>query len=129
LDLGSDDLQDEDSDCTYGSNSRATKFTDTEKTLAVLEFIKENFPRFSPRSLLQELFISDHATVKNATNKYLSTGGGLHLLEKAIGDKGLVDSNIGDWIMASATSICSREVSQLTDKASKGPHFEDAKSL
>jgi hypothetical protein len=47
MDLGSDDLRDEESDLTYGSNSRAPKSTDTDKTLAVLDFMKENYPRFS----------------------------------------------------------------------------------
>lgn len=36
LDLGSDDLVDQDSDLNYGSTSRAPKSTDTDKTLAVL---------------------------------------------------------------------------------------------
>ncbi|KAJ7667161.1 hypothetical protein B0H17DRAFT_1162454 [Mycena rosella] len=129
LDLGSDDLRDEEADLTYGSNSRARKFTDTEKTLAVLEFMKEEFSRFSLKAFLQELFTSEHASIKNVTNSYLATGGGLHLLETAIGDQGMQDPDIGDWIMAHATELCSREVTQLTTRASEGPHFADAQYL
>ncbi|KAJ7671739.1 hypothetical protein B0H17DRAFT_913176, partial [Mycena rosella] len=129
LDLGSDDLRDEEADLTYGSNSRATRFTDREKTLAVLEFMKDNFPRFSLKLFLEQLFTSDNASVKNVANSYLATGGGLHLLEIAIGDKGMENSDIGDWIMARATEICSKEVTQLTTRASRGPHFADAQYL
>ncbi|KAJ6572935.1 hypothetical protein B0H10DRAFT_1839026 [Mycena sp. CBHHK59/15] len=129
LDLGSDDLRDEERDLTYGSNSRARKFTDTEKTLAVLEFMKEEFSRFSLKAFLQELFTSEHALIKNVTNSYLGTGGGLHLLETAIGEQGMQDPDVGDWIMARATELCSREVTQLTTRASEGPYFADAQYL
>ncbi|KAJ7827097.1 hypothetical protein B0H13DRAFT_2374013 [Mycena leptocephala] len=129
MDLGSDDLRDEESDLTYGSNSRAPKSTDTDKTLAVLDFMKENYPRFSLRDLLTELFTSDDSSIKNVTNTFFGMSGGVHLLKIAIGDKGRTDKGITDWIMAEATAICTREVSQLTDRASKGDHFEDAKSL
>ncbi|KAJ7689905.1 hypothetical protein B0H17DRAFT_832256, partial [Mycena rosella] len=133
LDLGSDDLRDEEADLTYGSNSRATRFTDREKTLAVLEFMKDNFPRFSLKLFLEQLFTWDNASVKNVANSYLATGGadsgGLHLLEIAIGDKGMEKSDIGDWIMARATEICSKEVTQLTTRASRGPHFADTQYL
>ncbi|KAJ6618595.1 hypothetical protein B0H10DRAFT_2374599 [Mycena sp. CBHHK59/15] len=129
LDLGSNDLMDEERDLTYGSNSRARKFTDTEKTLAVLEFMKEEFSRFSLKTFLQELFTSEHALIKNVTNSYLGTGGGLHLLETAIGEQGMQDPDVGDWIMACATELCSREVTQLTTRASEGPYFADAQYL
>ncbi|KAJ7275813.1 hypothetical protein C8J57DRAFT_1505121 [Mycena rebaudengoi] len=56
LDLDSDDLPAEDeSDLNYGSNSRAPKSTDMDKTLAVLEFMKDNFPRFSPYDRVPKL--------------------------------------------------------------------------
>ncbi|KAJ7854783.1 hypothetical protein B0H13DRAFT_2254728 [Mycena leptocephala] len=129
MDLGSDDLRDEESDLTYGSNSRAPKSTDTDKTLAVLDFMKENYPRFSLRDLFTELFTSDDSSIKNVTNTFFGMSGGVHLLKIAIGNKGRTDKGIADWIMAEATAICTREVSQLTDRASRGDHFEDAKSL
>ena len=84
LDLGSDDMQDNEQDLTYGSTSRAPRTgTDTDKTLAVLAFMKDKFPRFSLRNLLQELFTSENSSIKNVTNSYLGTGGGIHLLEVA----------------------------------------------
>ncbi|KAJ7629162.1 hypothetical protein DFH06DRAFT_1441665 [Mycena polygramma] len=128
LDLGSDDLADQDSDLTYGSNAQAAEATDTDRTLAVLEFMKENFPRFSLRALITELFTSDDGSVKNVANNHLAMGGSVHLLEVAIGDKGMVDSKIADWIMDQAMDICSRD-SWLTDNTSRGDHFEDEKSL
>ncbi|KAJ7769808.1 hypothetical protein B0H16DRAFT_1776625, partial [Mycena metata] len=134
LDLQSDLLPDDDDnepldDLTYGSNSRAPKMTDTEKTVAVLEFMKDRFPRLSLRLFLTQLFTSDNPSITNITNTYLSMGGGAHLLETVIGDKAIGQPDIADWIMEKATTICTREVSGLTDRASKGDHFEDAKHL
>ncbi|KAJ7211427.1 hypothetical protein C8J57DRAFT_1605879 [Mycena rebaudengoi] len=133
LDLGPADLpQDEGSDIDGDydpSNVRAKKSTDTEKALAVLGFMKERFPRFSLRSFLDVLFTSDDGAIKNVTNTYLQTGGAIHLLDVAIGDKGMRDDDVGDWIMDKAALICEREVSWLTDRASRGPYFDDAQSL
>lgn len=134
LDLDSallpDDNDDEDTDDpTYGSNSRAPKLSNEQKTLAVLEFMKDKFPRLSLRLLLTEIFTSDNPAITNVTNTYLSMGGRIHLLETAMGGKFLLDSEITDWIMGKATAICTREVQGLTDMASKGDHFEDAKYL
>ncbi|KAJ6527385.1 hypothetical protein B0H19DRAFT_1275199 [Mycena capillaripes] len=50
--MGSDDFLDEDSDADYEGNARAWKSSDLDKTLAVLEFMKDHFPRFSLQSLL-----------------------------------------------------------------------------
>ncbi|KAJ7703691.1 hypothetical protein B0H17DRAFT_1175805, partial [Mycena rosella] len=66
LDLGFDDLKDEEGDLTYGSNSQARKSTDTEKTLAV--FMKEEFSRFSLKASLQELF----TCINQKLNQWLS---------------------------------------------------------
>ncbi|KAJ7026701.1 hypothetical protein C8F04DRAFT_966073 [Mycena alexandri] len=134
LDLDSallpDDNDDENTDDpTYGSNSRAPKLSNEQKTLAVLEFMKDKFPRLSLRLLLTEIFTSDNPAITNVTNTYLSMGGRIHLLETAMGGKFLLDSEITDWIMGKATAICTREVQGLTDMASKGDHFEDAKYL
>ncbi|KAJ7213112.1 hypothetical protein GGX14DRAFT_534293 [Mycena pura] len=126
---GSDDFGNEDSDITYGSNSRAPKSTATDKTLAILAFMKENYPQFSLRDLLTELFTSEHPSITNVTNSYLGRGGRKHLLETAIGDSAIEDEHVADWIMAKATVICTQEVSHLTDRASKGKFFEDAKCL
>jgi hypothetical protein len=129
LDLGSDDFGDEESDPTYGANSRASKSSDTEKTLAVLEFIKTNFPRFSLKDLLTALFTSDNASIKNVTNSYLGTGGYMHILETIVGDKGTRNQAVCDWIIGQATAICRKEVSRLTDDAADGHYYEEAKSL
>ncbi|KAJ7768448.1 hypothetical protein B0H16DRAFT_1247798, partial [Mycena metata] len=87
------------------------------------------FPRLSLRLLLTQIFTSDNPAITNVTNTYLSMGGCIHLLETAIGGKFLPDSEITDWIMGKATAICTQEVQGLTDMASKGAHFEDAKYL
>lgn len=107
LDLGSDDLVDQDSDLNYGSTSRAPKSTDTDKTLAVLNFMKQSFPRFSLRDFITELFTSDNGSIKNVANKYLSMCGHMHLLDTVIGDKCMQDDNVADWVMEQATAICS----------------------
>ncbi|KAJ7245498.1 hypothetical protein C8J57DRAFT_1438306 [Mycena rebaudengoi] len=119
MDLGSDDFGDEESDPTYAANSRAAKSSDTEKTLAILEFIKTNFPRFSLKDLLTELFTSDNASIKNVTNSYLGT----------VGAKGTRNQTVSDWIIGQATEICRREVSRLTEDAADGHYYEEAKSL
>ncbi|KAJ7156078.1 hypothetical protein C8R43DRAFT_1096270 [Mycena crocata] len=129
LALGSDAFGDEDLDLDYGSNFRAPKSNNTDKTLAVLKFIKDTFPRFSLRDLIQELFTSDNGSIKNVTNSYLGTGGNIHLLEVAIRDRVTKDSEVDNWIMDKAISICGREVSFLTNQASNGKHFDDARSL
>ncbi|KAJ7802254.1 hypothetical protein B0H14DRAFT_3092260 [Mycena olivaceomarginata] len=86
-------------------------------------------PQFSVRDLLTELFTSEHPSITNVTNSYFGRGGRKHLLETAIGDSYSADEDVADWIMTKATAICTQEVSHLTDRASKGKHFEDAKSL
>jgi hypothetical protein len=129
MDLGSDDFGDEESDPTYAANSRAAKSSDTEKTLAILEFIKTNFPRFSLKDLLTELFTSDNASIKNVTNSYLGTGGYMHILETIVGAKGTRNQTVSDWIIGQATEICRREVSRLTEDAADGHYYEEAKSL
>ena len=107
LDLGSDDFGDENSDLTYGSNSRAPKSTDTEKTVAILEFMKENYPRFSLRDFLTELFTAEHPSITNVTNTYLARGGRKHLLETAIGDTRIVDEDVADSPVALGFSLMS----------------------
>ncbi|KAJ7258501.1 hypothetical protein C8J57DRAFT_1073673 [Mycena rebaudengoi] len=130
MDLNSDDLPTEDgSDLNYGSNSRAPKSTDTDKTLAVLGFMKDNFPRFSLRDFLTELFTTDNSTIKYVANTYLGTGGCVHILDTVIVDNGSKDAEVGNWIMAKAAAICTREVRWLTDEASNGRFFEEAQSL
>ncbi|KAJ7758633.1 hypothetical protein B0H16DRAFT_1820588 [Mycena metata] len=104
LDLQSDLLPDDDDnepldDLTYGSNSRAPKMTDTEKTVAVLEFMKDRFPRLSLRLFLTQLFTSDNPSITNITNTYLSMGRGAHLLETVIGDKAIGQEDRGHTIM------------------------------
>ncbi|KAJ6527386.1 hypothetical protein B0H19DRAFT_969717, partial [Mycena capillaripes] len=74
-------------------------------------------------------FTSDNPSIKNVTNTYLAMGGALHLLETAVGDKGLADNNVTEWVKMQTATICTGEVSALTDRASRGQHFEDAKSL
>ncbi|KAJ7064242.1 hypothetical protein C8F01DRAFT_942244, partial [Mycena amicta] len=102
--------------------------SDTEKTLAVLEFMKEKFPRLSLHLFIMQLFTSDNPSITNVTNTYLSMGGRRHLLDVVLGNN-LMEPDIADWIVNKAAAICSREVSQLTDRASRGEHFEAAKYL
>ncbi|KAJ7272029.1 hypothetical protein B0H12DRAFT_1044160, partial [Mycena haematopus] len=108
---------------------RATKTSATEKTVAILAFIKDTFPKFSLKNLLTELFTSENSAIKNVTNTYLGTGGHIHILETAFGDKVIYNPTVASWILDKAAEICSREVSQLTDTASKGDYWEEAKSL
>ncbi|KAJ7101173.1 hypothetical protein C8R44DRAFT_747366 [Mycena epipterygia] len=75
-----------------------TKILTTEKTFLI-----------SLRNLLEELFTSDSGAIKNITNTYFGTGGAVYLLETAIGNKALKDTDIGDWIMTQATALCTWE--------------------
>jgi hypothetical protein len=128
LDLGSDDFGPDDLDDTYGSNSRAPKTSNTEKTVAVLAYMKATFPKFSLRELLTELFTSEDGSIKKFTNTYLGTGGCMDILQTIV-PEGHNSEDVDNWIMAKATEICGREVSWLTDNARKGPFHEKAKSL
>ncbi|KAJ7273913.1 hypothetical protein C8J57DRAFT_1594584 [Mycena rebaudengoi] len=73
--------------------------------------------------------MANDGSIKNYTNKYLQSGGALELMKMVVGDKGLQDEQIGDWIVEKAADICAREGSWLTDRASKGPNFDDAEFL
>ncbi|KAJ7048514.1 hypothetical protein C8F01DRAFT_1190212 [Mycena amicta] len=129
-DLLPDDGDEPSEDLTYGSNARAPRLSDTDKTLAVLQFMKDNFPRLSLQLFLDQLFTSDNPSITNITNTYLAMGGRRHLLEIVVGDStSAPEADVADWIMAKATMICARKVSQLTDRASRGQHGEDAKYL
>ncbi|KAJ7726144.1 hypothetical protein DFH07DRAFT_782810 [Mycena maculata] len=119
LDLGSDDLRDNGFNLDYSSNTQGPRTTDTDRALATLEFMKQNFPRFSLKSFIQELFTSGDPSIKNVTNSYLGTGGAMHILNTVIGDKGMKEPDIDHWIMEQATLICTKE----------GKYYEEAKFL
>jgi hypothetical protein len=125
--LGSDDLPPEDdSDKTYGSRERAVKTTDLEKACTVLQFMKENWPRFSLKDFLTVIFTSKDPRITVTANSYLATGGRLHLLCMLAGNEATLDDNVNDWILSKAADLCDREASYLTENASRGPHFKEA---
>ncbi|KAJ7908049.1 hypothetical protein B0H13DRAFT_1524907, partial [Mycena leptocephala] len=122
------DFGDSDSDADYGADSRAPKLSNTEKTRAVLEFMRK-INKFSLRIFLEELFTSEDGTIKNITNKYLGQNGYSHLLDLVFTDKVLQDTSVAAWIMSKATDLCVKEASRLTDTARNGNFFEEAKQL
>ncbi|KAF8187378.1 hypothetical protein K438DRAFT_1538436, partial [Mycena galopus ATCC 62051] len=92
---------------------RVPKTSDTEKTLAILTFMKKHFPKFSLKTFLTELFTSENSAIKNVTNTYLGTSGHIHILETAVEGKAIENDAVARWIMAKAAEICTREVRQL----------------
>ncbi|KAJ6545287.1 hypothetical protein B0H19DRAFT_899522, partial [Mycena capillaripes] len=121
--------EDDSEDPEYGTSVRAPKKSDEQKTLEILGFMKQNFGRFSLRLLLDTLFTSDNGSIKNYTTIYFQSGGAQHLIERAVGDRWKHDDDLADCILDKAAEICGREVSWLTDQASKGPNYSDAEFL
>jgi hypothetical protein len=131
IELGSDVLPEDDSDdgAFDPANARAPKKSDDEKTMAVLQFMKQNLSRFSLRLLLHTLFTSENGSITNSTSMYFQSGGAQHLLEVGVGDRWKRDEELATCIIGKAAEICGKEASWLTDQASKGPNYSDAEFL
>ncbi|KAJ7340585.1 hypothetical protein DFH08DRAFT_704319, partial [Mycena albidolilacea] len=104
----------------------AAKTTDLEKACTVLQFMRENWPRFSLKDFLTVIFTSKDPRITVTANSYLATGGCLHLLCMIAGDEDPLDEDVNDCILCKAADLCDREANYLTENALRGPHFKEA---
>lgn len=123
--------EDDETDMDFMLPSRnLPRYTNIEKTLAVLEYFKK-FSRFSIRTFLETLFSSDSPNINTVVGIFLENGGGVALM-KLLWERerrGKRGEEIRGWIVERAAEICAKEFSLVTDRASQGPHYEDAKAL
>jgi len=132
--LLSDDLPDDDDDTDYieivQPKKRKSPLTDTEKARLVLQFMRDTLSKFSLRQFLETIFKSEDGKIKNFTNIFLADGGHLQLMdiwwEKSGGTRNI---EMREWSVGKAARACAREASWLSNRASEGPHEEDAKFL
>ena len=129
------DLDDLPSDDGYDPNfspdpdNLAPRLSDDEKVIEILRFMKGRFPRLPLRNLLTSIFSSNLGSIKNYTNMYLKDGGRIELMNMLMGNNWHRDDNLSSWIVDKASQVCQRELSQLTDRASRGPHVADTAFL
>lgn len=124
---------DEEADPTYslpeGTRRPYTaRRTDEEKVLEILKFMKAMFPKFSLRKFLVALFRSREGAITNWTSMFLADGGAVLVMDLWWERCG-ADAVMQDWVVAQAARICRKEAGWLTDNASNGPHFDEAKAL
>ena len=133
LSLNSDNvLSDDIYDHTFSPNQENptySKLSNNEKVVEILQFMKNQFPRFSMWDLLSSIFSSDLGSIKNYTNKYLKQGGRMDLLDLLVGKNLLHNEALSVWIMEKAAQICQREFSQLTDHALRGAYYVEYQHL
>ena len=132
--LLSDDLPDDNEDGDYidtvQHKKRRSPLTDVEKARLVLQFMRDTLSKFSLRQFLETIFKNEDAKIKNFANIFLADGGHLRLMdlwwEKCGGTR---DTQMTEWSVSKAANACAREASWLSDRASEGPHEEDARFL
>ncbi|KAG6819049.1 hypothetical protein H0H93_015957 [Arthromyces matolae] len=121
---------DDSSDIDYiEEQPRRHALTDTEKTIATLDLIRDNFSRFSIKQFLETLFTSNDPRITNRSNMYLADEGHLRLMGIWWDKWGGLNSNMSDWIIEKASDLCSKEASMLSERASTGPHQADVAFL
>jgi hypothetical protein len=135
LQLDADSIQDDDnSDPTYNplhKRQYSERLTDEQKVIHILRYIMQRFnARFSLRNFLETLFRSTAPEITNTSHPFLRDGGALCLMDiwwekMSQGSSDLMRT----WVVQRGATVCAKECSWLTNRASEGPHFEDAKYL
>lgn len=121
--------EDEPNDFNYEPNSpKCARYTDDEKALDVLTFMKQTHDRFTMRMLLGAIFKpSASSKVKGfATSFKKDSGGVISLLEILFNFGGSLEEEVSDWVIEKAGQICAKEASRLTERASRGGLEDDA---
>ncbi len=125
----------EQSDATEGEEGRRPALSEAQKVRAILGFMKEHFPRLSLRGFLKVLFRSEDTNIRTYTGIFLNRPQGGPWLMETLWDCGTrmqakkYNDQMSDWVVDKAAELCSHECSHLTDNASKGPHYGDARRL
>lgn len=126
-----DQPEEDEEDLAYSPSSTlpVERRNDEEKAFAVLQFMRESFPRFSLRLLLKTLLVSGSRGIKNTVNTWQGNGGITELLDLLWARTGLSDEAICEWVVQKASTVCAREASFLTDRAAEGPYKAQASAL
>lgn len=107
----------------------APPLSNVQKACKVLDLMKA-MNDFSLCVLLKTLFTSQDPTLTNTSNKYVSSGWFLAIMDLWwAGAGGFCNQELCDWTMDKAAGICSREAGWLAEWASVGPYEEEAKFL
>ncbi|KAJ7708490.1 hypothetical protein B0H14DRAFT_3903020 [Mycena olivaceomarginata] len=121
----------EDEDGTFGESTRQRfeRKSNLDKAKQVLNYMDSELKRFTFRDLLDVFLTSDNEFMKHRRSMYLASPGPVYVLDLVLRAAGGITPDISDWIVAVAADICSYEASNLTDRASSGPYYKDAKLL
>ncbi|KAJ7214360.1 hypothetical protein GGX14DRAFT_317281, partial [Mycena pura] len=108
---------------------RAERKSNLDKAKQVLNYMDSKLKRFTLRDLLDIFLTSDDEFMKHRRSMYLASPGPVYMLDLVLRAAGGITPDISNWIVAIAADICNYEASHLTDQASSGPYYEDAKLL
>lgn len=127
-------LPEDDEDKEYEEKEkpiRKDRHSDEQKAYLTLRYIRDNFSKFSLRNFLETCFESDSGEITNFVEIFMADGGGLMLMELLWEKRrrGQHGKAMTDWVIKTAGEECAKECSSLTDRASAGPHREDAEAL
>ncbi|KAF9470877.1 hypothetical protein BDN70DRAFT_926329 [Pholiota conissans] len=109
------------------TNMRTARRDNVQKAKDILKYMRNDCNKFSLAEFLKTLFTSDDGDLRKSANMFLKSGKATGLMNEWMGR--IPEEEMEDWIMEKATRLCVREFSWLTDRASQGPHNNDAKSL
>ncbi|KAL4244050.1 hypothetical protein ABKN59_010552 [Abortiporus biennis] len=112
---------------------RAIRRSDDEKAIAVLQYMS-NISHFSLRKFFEVLFTSENPQIKHASGIFFRDGsGGTEVMdlwwEMATHLQRGDNQPMSTWTITHAAELCKKEFSFLTDRASSGPHADDAYTL
>ncbi|KAF5318227.1 hypothetical protein D9611_014741 [Ephemerocybe angulata] len=131
-----EDVSDDEEYIEPGSErARRAGMSPEEKARLMLETLAE-IPHFSLSTFLRTLFMSNSGDITKYTNRFLSEDSHISLMSvwlKENPSKKQVSKDarlsMQSWIITEAASICAKEASFLTDKASDGPFKSEAMHL
>lgn len=122
------DLDDDDTDDDFvPMEEHHTHADEDKKALAILRYMKAQFPHFSLKHLLTATFHEDASKDLEAfSNSFQKADGTVQLMERFYEIRGIKDEAMCYWIVGKAGGICAKEASELTRRAARGGLSEDA---
>ncbi|KIM91755.1 hypothetical protein PILCRDRAFT_37823, partial [Piloderma croceum F 1598] len=120
--------KDKDNEQYEPNTSTRDRFTDDEKAVDVLTFMKSKYDRFKLHKLLAAIFEPGASNkVKGFTTSFKKDLDGVVLLLEILYGFGDVPGEyVLAWVIEKAGQICDKEASRLTERASRGGLEDDA---
>ncbi|KAF8964881.1 hypothetical protein BDZ97DRAFT_1659640, partial [Flammula alnicola] len=109
------------------ASQRQPRRSDTEKAKDVLRYMADKCSYFSLRQFLETVFTSQDGDIQRSANTFLTSGRACGVMDEWA--KKIPSEEMLEWVMKKATKACRQEFSFLTDRASRGPHQDDANFL